>query len=458
MPATPNGDNPNADPSADQEREKRLAQLRSKSAVDLTAELDTLQTKVATAFEEAGDETDLSKVKCLGTSGSEATLEALRNMNADADVIRAALNEKQEAAGIQVVFRGSKPTETSAPTTRDEGDPDIHAHGAAREVDDSIGGQFVQAPQYMDAQARGGSFQAMGDITLENGAAAVFDSPLHAATFKRDAGWVPPQIRSSRVELADTQPVELLDLLPIIPIGTSHYRWMMESAITNTAAAKAEGAALPELALTLTEQNVPVERVGAYIPVTDEQLQDVSGARGYLNARVPFLVRQKVSDQVLNGNGTAPNLKGIINTSDIGAQAKTNAIKLIDVFLKARTKVRKAAYMLPDTVLVTPDTYEALLIAKDDNGNYLLGGPGARGTRSLWGVNVVENDYLAANTALMGAFRSQCAMVMRRDIAVETGRINDQFIKNMQTIRAYLRMNVAVFRTTAFCKITALNT
>jgi hypothetical protein len=42
----------------------------------------------------------------------------------------------------------------------------------------------------------------------------------------------------------------------------------------------------------------------------------------------------------------------------------------------------------------------------------------------------------------------------REDATVRTGWINDQFVRNMQTLLAELRAALVVWRPTAFCKLT----
>jgi HK97 family phage major capsid protein len=86
---------------------------------------------------------------------------------------------------------------------------------------------------------------------------------------------------------------------------------MEETTFTNSAAETAEGGTYPESALALTERSTPVQKITTFIPVTDEQLEDVPQIQGYLNNRLPFMVRQRLDLQILTGNGTTPNLRGL---------------------------------------------------------------------------------------------------------------------------------------------------
>src|SRR5207248_5858794 len=91
---------------------------------------------------------------------------------------------------------------------------------------------------------------------------------------------------------------------------------------TNNAAETAEAGTYPESALSTTEQTATVRKVAASLPVTDEQFEDEPRARDYVNNRLEYQLRARLDSQILNGNGTAPNLRGILNVAGINTQAK----------------------------------------------------------------------------------------------------------------------------------------
>src|SRR5207253_290368 len=61
----------------------------------------------------------------------------------------------------------------------------------------------------------------------------------------------------------------------------------------------------------------PVRKIAVTAKVVDELLEDFPALRDYLNARLPFMVAIEEDNQLLNGSGTAPNLRGILNTTGI---------------------------------------------------------------------------------------------------------------------------------------------
>jgi len=427
---------------------ERAKHWRGKDVDTLETGLTEIQDKVAKAFEEAGTDVDLSKVTSLEAKGDGATvLGELQKLSDEAAVMKAVIDEKHGLSRIQSQIMKARDDD-------DDSDGSVEGLNFAWKT---IGDSIVETKEFQAAFKASGDWSQRG-FHAEIGGDIVdrIVSPMNA-TFKTTAGWPPEVVRSGRVVLSEQPEVQLLDLLPMIRVRGGGYKWMQETTFTNSVAGVAEEAALPQSTLALTEKSTSINRVGTYIPVTDEQLQDETGARDYLQMRIPFMVRRKLSDQVLNGNGSTPNLDGLINETGIGTQAKTNAISVLDVFLKARTKIRTAAYLRPDSVLIGPDNYESMLLTKDSDGRYLFGGPTAARPPSIWGISIVESDDIAANTAFMGAFRTQAALLMGRTLSVDVGLVNDDFIRNKQTFRAYLRTNVVMFRPKAFCKLTSLN-
>jgi HK97 family phage major capsid protein len=95
-------------------------------------------------------------------------------------------------------------------------------------------------------------------------------------------------------------------------------------------------------------------------------------------------------------------------------------------------------------------------VATGTMGGYIMGPPNTVGFPTLWGIPVVEDPNITAGTALVGDFNQGATLFDREQGNVRVGTINDQFIKNMQTILAELRVAFAVWRPAVFSKVTGL--
>jgi HK97 family phage major capsid protein len=113
------------------------------------------------------------------------------------------------------------------------------------------------------------------------------------------------------------QALTVADLLAPGTTTSSPVRYIRETdAVVNAAAAVAEGAAKPEATL-VTE---PVRKIAVFLPVTDEIMEDAPTMASYLNERLSLFVGVAEEAQLLSGDGTAPNISGILDRSGIQTQ------------------------------------------------------------------------------------------------------------------------------------------
>ena len=92
---------------------------------------------------------------------------------------------------------------------------------------------------------------------------------------------------------------------------------MQEKTITNAAAAVLEGGVKPESSLVFEQKTEPVRKIATWVPASEESLEDVAGC-ARISTRLSLFVRLEDEDQLVNGNGTAPNLLGILARPGLG--------------------------------------------------------------------------------------------------------------------------------------------
>ena len=270
-----------------------------------------------------------------------------------------------------------------------------------------------------------------------------------------------------------TTPVETLyganNIGPLFAQGTTDkatVRYPVETVVSTGAAEIAEGATKPEAELNFVAVDEPVRKIAVLLPLTDEALEDNGFLRAWINARLRLFVQMREDSQLLIGNGTPPNLKGILNRSGINT-ATSYSIgganpdqALVDSVFKAAMRVRDA-FLEPDTTVMKPSTWEIARLAKDGQRQYLLGPPADDAPQRLWGLKVVLNANMPAQLAtnkpvLVGAFRT-AAMLVRRsgiDLAVSDSH-STFFAENKVAIRAEERVALCVFRPAGFATVTS---
>ena len=125
------------------------------------------------------------------------------------------------------------------------------------------------------------------------------------------------------MESALRDPNSVISLFDQIETDQNAYSYLEETTFTNNAAEAAEGATVGEGALAFTEQSESIRKMGVFLPVTDELLSDVSGIQGYINSRLQTMIKLRLDSQLLAGDGTAPNLEGLLDAgkSSVGSTA-----------------------------------------------------------------------------------------------------------------------------------------
>ena len=274
-------------------------------------------------------------------------------------------------------------------------------------------------------------------------------------TLTTSAGYPPQSLRNGVLVPSAQRALRVADLIPQGNTNQNAVKFMQETTFTNNAAERAENAALAESALAYTEVTSPVRSLGTFIPVTEEQLDDVDGIASLINDRLVFMVGLREDSQLLVGDGNAPNLTGILNTANIQTQAKsTDATP--DAVYKAMVKIMTTGDAQPDAVVFHPTDWQDVRLLRTADGIYIWGSPSDSGPECIWGLPVILTTAITLNTALVGAFRSYAHISRRKGVTVEVGHINDDFQKVKKSIRAVERLSLEVYRPTAFCTVTGV--
>lgn len=423
--------------------------------------LGARQEELGKVFAEAktdGGEYDFGKVKCLGdeVKGSVAVAEKVKAMNSELNELAA---HAETLEGAEKAAREHDDREKAINRPRLPGDSKggDRGGGSIKSLGELVGGEKAY-----QAWAKGG---AGGGITLNFDEAfpsdllakgALFDTLGTKTLMATTAGWAPESVRAPGfVEMA-TRPVQLLDIIPMFPIGQEQYVYMEETTRTHAAAEKAEGAAFAESAFAFTERTSPVRKITDSVPVTDEQLEDVVHLQGYINGRLIFGLRQRLDSQILIGDAAGANLRGIKNVVGIQTQAK-GVDPVMDAFRKAMTKIRLTGRAIATHHVMHPEDWQNIRLTRTADGIYIFGAPTEVGPERLWGLPVIQQDADAPGTGYVGSFQpAWIGLHERRGVDVQIGYVGDQFAQGKRTVRADLRAAFAVTKPAAFCEVTGI--
>jgi HK97 family phage major capsid protein len=268
-------------------------------------------------------------------------------------------------------------------------------------------------------------------------------------------GWVPYDFRSGKYVDYPTRALRVVDLINTTTTNAASISYMELTTFTNAAVEVTEGSAKPEATLAWTERNDPVRKIAVWIPATDEQLADVPRIRGIIENLLGLMVRLRLDSQILVGDGTAPNLSGILDRPTIQSQAK-GADPTPDAVYKAMTLIRTVEFAEPNGVVFHPNDWQAIRLLRTADGIYIWGNPADAGPERIWGLPIVQTTAMTENTALVGDF-NMAELAIRQGVTVEVSNSHDDyFVKNLLAIRCEMRAALAVYRPPAFCKVTGI--
>jgi HK97 family phage major capsid protein len=327
---------------------------------------------------------------------------------------------------------------------------------------------------HADGQPQGAPpvFKTLGDLFIESKALTEYkgggDGPVGAADadvkrlletktlMETSAGWAPESLRTGRVVLSAQRPIRVVDLIPKATTTMAAVVYMVETTFTNSAAEVAEGGTSGEAALVLTETSETVRRFSVWIPVTDEQLEDVVFVRDYINQRLGYMLDARLDLQLLVGDGSAPNISGVhdranINTQALGADTRPDAV------YKAMNQVRTSGFATPTAGVFHPNDWQEIRLLRTGDGIYIWGAPMDAGPERIWGIPIVQSTAETETQAVVGDFAAFSQIAVRRGVDFRiTDSHSDFFIKGKQAIRMDLRLAFMVYRHEAFCEITGL--
>lgn len=251
----------------------------------------------------------------------------------------------------------------------------------------------------------------------------------------------------------DFAPLTIRQLFRAIPVTSNMVNSLREASWTNDAAEVSQGAAKAESDITFEQYNVPITTVAHWIKVSNQLLADAPAIVAYIDTRLRDGLAQRIDAQLLNGNGTSPNLSGITDSGNFTAYTASSGDLLVDAINRAKYQLWAKGYM-PDAVIVNPADWGSMERAREYNstvgyGNYLYGMPGVAAGTNPFGVRIVLSSNMTAGKFAIGAFDMACALYNRQGATVEMGYINADFTNNLVTIRAEERLGLGVEKPSA---------
>ena len=331
----------------------------------------------------------------------------------------------------------------------------------------SIGDEFVNSPEFKSLQGgRNGAnmptpFMTNAVLTGSYNQKDMYSAlptgtPTSFGTIQRDPIVVPP-MRTKRVR----------DLFPVRTTTAAVIEYFRMTGFANNAGAVAERnndntnfGVKPQSSFTFVGEQAPVRTIAHWEAAHRNVLADEPQLRSIIDNELMYGLRLQEDAQILSGDGTGENLTGVLSTNGIQEYAWSEGATTPVADTKADAIRRAAtlaflAYYEPTGVVLHPNDWEDIELAKDSNGQYLVAVSVALGGEpKLWRIPVVETPAIPEGTALVGAFGTGAQLYDREQASIRISeQHSDFFVRNAIVVLAEQRLALAVKRPEAFVKV-----
>lgn len=206
-----------------------------------------------------------------------------------------------------------------------------------------------------------------------------------------------------------------------------------------------------------------VTTIPAYLKLPKQYWDDFTMLESWMDTRLLYGLMQAEEAQLLNGNGTAPNIQGFMGVALAAPAASPLPAPGPSALLAAVASGIAWLYQqgyAPTGIVLNANDWGLTLTARDASGQYILGPPALftpNNVMTLWGIPVVISKAMISGNYLVGQFNPFSQIFDRDEAALEVADQNeDDFIRDLMTVRAEERLALAIYQPSAFAKGTFL--
>jgi HK97 family phage major capsid protein len=273
--------------------------------------------------------------------------------------------------------------------------------------------------------------KAAGDMSIAN------NTTGDVAEIQRIAGIKADALRSEHIR----------SLLPTGSTNAQTISYVKEANPEDGAAAVSEGSTLAKSDIDLTESTVKLEKIGTFLRITEEMINDIPALTSFLSARIPQRILAAEDNEILNGDGTTPNLDGLFTdgtafvTGSGGAfYQSVESANEYDVLIAGLNQLQLSNYKA-NVILLNPTDLHKIVLLKSTANEYLKNQIYQGLQPSIAGVPIVTNTAVTAGKFLMMDSNRATQFWVRQNLAVEFSKEDStNFRDGFVTVRATERV------------------
>ena len=232
------------------------------------------------------------------------------------------------------------------------------------------------------------------------------------------------QIFDANIRQNPNRKVHMSQVLRGGSIGAGNtYTFMRENGNGEGAIAPAaEGALKSQFDLDLVEATVNVETIAGWLRVTRKAMNNIPGFVSFLQARLPEKFQRALDNQILYGDGTTPNLKGILTAGNFVASTAVASQKLIEKLIDDVATLEDTYERDATGILLRPIDYYGFFKNKaSGSGEYDLpeGVTFVNGQLYLFGIPVYASTAITAPDYVVGDFDMGAQLLTQEGMRIE---------------------------------------
>jgi hypothetical protein len=232
------------------------------------------------------------------------------------------------------------------------------------------------------------------------------------------------QIMEPGIRTNPNRKVHMRDILPGGSIGPGNsFTFMREKGNgEGNPAPVAEGALKPQFDLDLEEATVQVETIAGWLRISRKMLNNVPGMISYLQQRLPEKFMRVLDAQVLYGDGTTPNLKGILATGNFVTSTAASADPLIEKIIKDISSLEDTYERDANGILLRPKDYYSFFLNKAaGSGEYDLpqGVTFVNGQLYVFGIPAWASTAINSPDYVVGDFDMGAQLLTQEGMRIE---------------------------------------
>lgn len=236
----------------------------------------------------------------------------------------------------------------------------------------------------------------------------------------------------------------LMDLVTVGSIGSDLKRWIYVANEEGAANVTAEGALKNQIDFELLVGSESVEKITAFITITDEALEDIEQMQTLIQNKLTTKINLKLEQQVYAGTASSSQLRGISTVATSFAAGDFAGTidnpNNFDVIVVANNMIEVANQEMATAILMHPTDVAKVLVEKvsSTDKRYIDRLQTIAGTLSFDGIPVIKTTLIPVGDFLIGDFR-KASVDFKKGLTIEIGYNADNFVKNYKTIRGELR-------------------